>query len=54
MKKKILLVALLATVTTNVWAQEMTDTTHTSIISHVENWYAEHMNYATITALMAV
>lgn len=54
MKKMILLVALLATITSSAWAQEMTDTTHTSIISHVENWYAEHMNYATITALMAV
>ena len=29
------------------------DTT-TSLIEQVENWYAENMNYATITALMAV
>ena len=25
-----------------------------SIISRVEQWYAAHMNYATITALMAI
>ena len=25
-----------------------------SLISRVENWYASHMNYATITALMAI
>ena len=32
----------------------MVDTTNVSIIEHVETWYAEHMNYATITALMAI
>lgn len=38
----------------NVTAQEVVDTTNVSIIEHVETWYAEHMNYATITALMAI
>ena len=29
-------------------------TAEPSIISHVEQWYAAHMNYATISALMAI
>jgi membrane protein DedA with SNARE-associated domain len=57
-----LLVALAAT--TLVWAQDTTlvtpellnseATAELSIINHVEHWYASHMNYATITALMAI
>ena len=50
----ILLVALLATITTSAWAQEAVDTTQVSIIERVENWYAENMNYGTIATLMAV
>lgn len=55
MKKSILVIALLAIFcTNNAWAQEVADTAKVSILEQVENWYAEHMNYATITALMAV
>ena len=55
MKKSILVIALLAIFcTNNAWAQEVADTANVSILEQVENWYAEHMNYATITALMAV
>ena len=54
MKKWIILVAILATVTTSAWAQEAVDTTQVSIIERVENWYAENMNYGTIATLMAV
>jgi membrane protein DedA with SNARE-associated domain len=54
MKKIILLSAILIITTTNAWAQEVTDTTNISIIERVETWYAENMNYGTITALMAI
>ena len=55
MKKSISVIALLAIFcTNNAWAQEVADTAKVSILEQVENWYAEHMNYATITALMAV
>ena len=55
MKKSILVIALLAIFcTNNAWAQEVADTAKVSILEQVEIWYAEHMNYATITALMAV
>lgn len=54
MKKWIILVAILATVTTSAWAQQVVDTTQVSIIERVENWYAANMNYATIATLMAV
>ena len=55
MKKSILVIALLAIFcTNNAWAQEVADTAKVSILEQIENWYAEHMNYATITALMAV
>lgn len=55
MKKSILVIALLAIFcTNNAWAKEVADTAKVSILEQVENWYAEHMNYATITTLMAV
>ena len=54
MKRNILLVVLLTTVVIGAWAQDVADTTHVSIIERVETWYAENMNYGTITALMAV
>lgn len=54
MKKIILLFAILTIATTSAWAQEVTDTTNISIIERVETWYAENMNYGTITALMAI
>ena len=52
--KRIILFIAFAIIIGNVTAQEVVDTTNVSIIEHVETWYAEHMNYATITALMAV
>ena len=53
MKKLIIFIAFVAFIG-NVTAQEVVDTTQVSIIERVENWYAENMNYTTITALMAV
>lgn len=35
-------------------ASEISAPAELSIINHVEQWYASHMNYATITALMAI
>ena len=52
--KRIILFIAFAIIIGNVTAQEVVDTTNVSIIEHVETWYAEHMNYATITALMAI
>ena len=52
--KKIILFIALATMLGNAVAQDVVDTTQISIIERVENWYAANMNYATITALMAV
>lgn len=65
MKKIILILALIAT-TNLIWAQDALQTSETidtlqtstsaepSIIEVVEEWYAAHMNYATITALMTI
>ena len=52
--KKIIIFILFATMIGSASAQTVADTTRISIIEHVENWYAENMNYATITALMAI
>ena len=52
--KRIILFIAFAIIIGNVTAQEVVDTTNVSIIEYVETWYAEHMNYATITALMAI
>lgn len=52
--KKIIIFILFATIIGNVSAQVVTDTANVSIIEHVENWYAENMNYGTIATLMAV
>ena len=60
MKKWIMLVAILATVTTSAWAQVVNDSTlvapqeDESIVMKVENWYANNMNYLSITLLMTV
>ena len=60
MKKWIMLVAILATVTTSAWAQVVNDSTSVlpqedeSIVIKVENWYANNMNYLSITLLMTV
>ncbi len=60
MKKWIMLVAILATVTTSAWAQVVNDSTSVlpqedeSIVMKVENWYANNMNYLSITLLMTV
>lgn len=53
MKKLIIFIAF-AAMLGNVAAQEVVDTTQISIIERVEGWYADNMNYTTITALMAV
>lgn len=56
MKKAIILIALITT-TIFACAQDTTtlnDSTHPTLLERVENWYAENMNYATITTLMAV
>ncbi len=60
MKKWIMLVAILATVTTSAWALVVNDSTlvapqeDESIVMKVENWYANNMNYLSITLLMTV
>lgn len=66
MKKAIILIALITT-TIFACAQDTTtlndstqcyttpnDSTQPTLLERVENWYAENMNYATITTLMAV
>ena len=40
--------------TTSLTATQPAEGADPSIISRVEQWYAAHMNYATITALMAI
>jgi membrane protein DedA with SNARE-associated domain len=54
--KKITIIILFATIIGSASAQNDTTTLvqEPSIIEHVEQWYAENMNYATITALMAI
>lgn len=52
--KKIAIFILFAALVSNASAQTIADTTKISVLEHVENWYAENMNYATITILMAV
>ena len=54
--KKIIIFILFATIIGSASAQNDTTTLvqEPSIIEHVEQWYAENMNYATITALMAI
>ena len=59
MKKIILLIAFVATSIFSARAQVVNDSTlatvqEESLITKVENWYANNMNYATITALMTV
>lgn len=60
MKKWIILVVILATVTTSAWAQEVNDSTliapqeDESIVMKVENWYANNMSYLSITLLMSI
>lgn len=55
-----MLVAILATVTTSAWAQEVNDSTliapqeEESIVMKVENWYANNMSYLSITLLMTI
>ena len=40
--------------TTSATPNQTVEVAEPSLISRVEQWYASHMNYATITALMAV
>ena len=59
MKKIILLIAFVATSILSARAQVVNDSTlavveEENLITKVENWYANNMNYATITALMTV
>jgi membrane protein DedA with SNARE-associated domain len=52
--KKLIIFIAFAAMLGNVAAQEVVDTTQISIIERVEGWYADNMNYTTITALMAI
>jgi membrane protein DedA with SNARE-associated domain len=52
--KKIIIFILFATFISTASAQTAIDTTKVSILEHVEHWYADHMNYATITVLMTI
>jgi len=59
MKKIILLIAFVASSIFSANAQVVNDSTlatgnEESLITKVENWYASHMNYATITILMTI
>ena len=59
MKKFICIIALVATTILSAKAQTVNDSTITvpqeqSLITKVENWYANNMNYATITILMTI
>lgn len=54
MKKLLITLIALVTFVSTTAAQIAADTTKVSILEHVENWYAEHMSYTTITVLMAV
>ena len=59
MKKFICIIALVATTILSAKAQTINDSTITvpqeqSLITKVENWYANNMNYATITILMTI
>jgi membrane protein DedA with SNARE-associated domain len=59
MKKIILLIAFVASSILSAEAQVVNDSTlatgnEESLITKVENWYASHMNYATITILMTI
>ena len=56
MKKIIILFAFIASTIFCSFAQETTiaETSEVNIIEQVENWYADHMNYATIAALMTI
>lgn len=60
MKKWIILVAILATMTIGAWAQVVNDSTliapqeDESIVMKVENWYANNMSYLSITLLMTI
>ena len=59
MKKIILLIAFVASSIFSTNAQVVNDSTlatgnEESLITKVENWYASHMNYATISILMTI
>ena len=59
MKKIILLIALFATIIFGAHAQIVNDTTvatpqEESMLMRVENWYADNMNYLSITLLMTL
>lgn len=59
MKKIILLIALFATIIFGANAQIVNDTTvatpqEESMLMRVENWYADNMNYLSITLLMTL
>ena len=59
MKKILFIVALVATAILSANAQVVNDSTVTvpqeeSMVMKVENWYANNMNYLSITLLMTV
>ncbi len=54
--KRILTIVTLLFLGISVYAESNSDTVATdkSILSYVEDWYSENMNYGTITALMTI
>ena len=54
MKKILFLLTFIATTCLTMAQTDSVPPTELSIIDHVEQWYASHMNYATITALMTI
>ncbi len=53
MKKIIILAFLILPFTSGFAASSETPTDTLSFVQHIENWYADNMNYFSITALMA-
>ncbi len=53
MKKIIILAFLILPFTSGFAASSETQTDTLSFVQHIENWYADNMNYFSITALMA-
>ena len=54
MKKLLLVTFMLITAWVASCGQEQKESIQPSLVDHVEEWYAAHMNYGTITAFMAI
>lgn len=54
MKRYIIIIACVCALCASARAQETTEKENLSWIGQIEAWYADHMNYASITALMAI